>query len=46
VLVHHKQKLSNGGTNDYKNLQALCQLCHSSLHARQNDRWQNQQSKT
>jgi len=38
-LVHHKIKLSIGGTNDYDNLQSLCQECHSRLHAEQGDRW-------
>ena len=37
VLVHHKRKLNDGGTNDWANLQALCQECHSRLHAEQGD---------
>ena len=37
TLVHHRRKLSDGGTNDVENLQALCQSCHSRLHARQGD---------
>jgi len=31
-LVHHKRKLTEGGTNDWPNLQALCQSCHSRIH--------------
>lgn len=37
VLVHHKCKLSDGGTHDWENLQALCTGCHSRLHASQGD---------
>jgi 5-methylcytosine-specific restriction protein A len=37
VLVHHKVKLTDGGTNDVSNLQALCGECHSRLHAEQGD---------
>jgi 5-methylcytosine-specific restriction protein A len=36
-LVHHKRKLTDGGTNDRSNLQALCQECHSRLHAERGD---------
>ena len=36
-LVHHKRKLSDGGTHDWENLQALCSECHSRLHASQED---------
>ena len=36
-LVHHKARLTDGGTNDWSNLQALCQECHSRLHAEQGD---------
>lgn len=36
-LVHHKRKLTDGGTNDWANLQALCSECHSRLHGRQGD---------
>jgi len=39
VLVHHKVKITDGGTNDYGNLMALCQECHSQLHAKKGDRW-------
>jgi 5-methylcytosine-specific restriction protein A len=31
-LVHHKKPLSEGGTNDYDNLQALCRSCHTKHH--------------
>jgi len=37
VLVHHKRRLTDGGTNDWQNLQALCQECHSRLHAESGD---------
>ena len=37
TLVHHKIKLTNGGTNDRENLLALCPGCHSRLHSRQGD---------
>lgn len=37
TLAHHKIKLSDGGTNDWENMAALCQECHSRLHARQGD---------
>jgi len=39
VLVHHKRKLTDGGTNDYDNLQSLCRACHSRIHAEQGDRF-------
>ncbi|GHV36222.1 hypothetical protein FACS18949_15380 [Clostridia bacterium] len=38
-LVHHKVKLSDGGTNAERNLMSLCQKCHSRLHAEHGDRW-------
>ena len=31
--VHHKKKLSDGGTHDRENLIALCKSCHSKIHA-------------
>jgi 5-methylcytosine-specific restriction protein A len=37
VLVHHKSRLTDGGTNDWTNLQALCREYHSRLHAKQGD---------
>jgi 5-methylcytosine-specific restriction protein A len=39
--VHHKQALQEGGTHDRANLQALCESCHSRLHAQQGDRWRH-----
>ncbi|MDR1628545.1 MAG: HNH endonuclease [Oscillospiraceae bacterium] len=32
VLVHHKKKLTDGGTNDFENLMALCIRCHEFVH--------------
>ena len=37
--VHHICKVSDGGTHDYSNLQALCNVCHARVHAEQGDRW-------
>ena len=37
TIVHHKRKLSEGGTNDSDNLQSLCAECHSRLHAGRGD---------
>lgn len=37
TLVHHKRKLTDGGTNYEDNLQALCLECHSRLHAENGD---------
>ena len=39
TLVHHKRKLSDGGTNDNENLMSLCHACHSYYHAKAGDRW-------
>jgi 5-methylcytosine-specific restriction protein A len=39
VLVHHLKPLSDGGTNDWDNLQSLCQACHSRLHASERGHW-------
>jgi 5-methylcytosine-specific restriction protein A len=39
TLVHHKQKLTDGGTNEWSNLTPLCQPCHSRLHAKNGDRF-------
>ena len=41
--VHHKKKLSDGGTHDKENLIALCKSCHSRIHAEQG-RFNNNQS--
>ena len=37
--VHHKLPLSEGGTHEQSNLIALCQSCHSKIHAERGDRW-------
>ena len=37
TVAHHKIKLTDGGTNDWNNMKALCQECHSRLHAKQRD---------
>jgi len=37
TLVHHKVKLTDGGTNEWHNLTALCSSCHSRLHTKQGD---------
>lgn len=37
--VHHVKPLSQGGTNDYANLMALCTPCHSGITAREGGRW-------
>lgn len=39
VLVHHRIPLADGGDNSTDNLQSLCQLCHSTHHARDGSRW-------
>ena len=38
-VVHHIKATSEGGSNDRSNLMALCNSCHSLLHAKQGDRW-------
>jgi 5-methylcytosine-specific restriction protein A len=45
TTVHHKRKITDGGTNEDKNLQALCHICHSRLHAEDGSRW-NRTNKT
>lgn len=40
--VHHIVPLSEGGSNEWDNLMALCHSCHSRLHARRGDRWHRQ----
>ena len=37
--VHHILPLSRGGTHDEANLAALCKPCHSTISARDGDRW-------
>lgn len=40
--VHHKKKLSDGGTHDRDNLIALCKSCHSRIHVLNGDRWKKE----
>ena len=37
VTVHHKKKLTEGGTHAFSNLEGLCSACHSRLHASEGD---------
>jgi 5-methylcytosine-specific restriction protein A len=37
--VHHIKPLSQGGSNDFSNLMSLCKSCHSSITAKDGDRW-------
>ncbi|MFQ6760861.1 HNH endonuclease [Limosilactobacillus reuteri] len=37
--VHHVLPLEHGGTNEFKNLMALCKPCHSRITAQMDDRW-------
>ena len=37
--VHHIIPLSKGGTNADSNLMSLCKQCHSSITAREGERW-------
>lgn len=37
--VHHILPLSRGGTHDESNLMSVCTPCHSSISARDGDRW-------
>jgi 5-methylcytosine-specific restriction protein A len=37
--VHHIIPLSRGGSNATDNLMSLCKSCHSSITARDGDRW-------
>ena len=32
--VHHKIPLTEGGTNDFDNLESLCKSCHRAIHNR------------
>ena len=41
TLAHHKVKRTEGGTDDWGNMAALCQACHSRLHAGQGDYFRN-----
>jgi len=38
TLVHHKVKLTDGGTNDWDNLQSLCHSHHASLHLQERNK--------
>lgn len=37
--VHHILPLAQGGTHDESNLMSVCKPCHSSITARDGDRW-------
>lgn len=37
--VHHIVPLSKGGTHAVDNLMSLCTSCHSTITAKENDRW-------
>ena len=37
--VHHIKPLSKSGSNDTDNLMSLCSSCHSTITAREGDRW-------
>ena len=37
--VHHILPLARGGTHDESNLMSICTPCHSSITAREGDRW-------
>jgi 5-methylcytosine-specific restriction protein A len=37
TVAHHKVKVTEGGTNDWDNMEALCNECHSRLHSKQGD---------
>jgi 5-methylcytosine-specific restriction enzyme A len=41
TLVHHIKNIKEGGTHDEENLMALCNSCHSHLHAKRGDRWRD-----
>ena len=42
TVAHHIKAVRHGGADDEENLMALCNSCHSALHARQGERWRNQ----
>ena len=42
TVAHHIKAARQGGTDDGENLMALCNSCHSALHARHGERWRNQ----
>jgi len=37
--AHHILPLGRGGSNHESNLSSLCKRCHSSISARDGDRW-------
>jgi 5-methylcytosine-specific restriction protein A len=37
--IHHIVPLSEGGTNEWANLRALCKSCHSMITAKEGGRW-------
>jgi 5-methylcytosine-specific restriction protein A len=37
--VHHILPLARGGTHDRSNLMSLCTSCHSTITAKDGDRW-------
>ena len=43
--IHHIKPLAEGGTNDCRNLIALCKSCHSQIHAKRGDRWGNRRGR-
>lgn len=44
--VHHMKPLSQGGTNEFANLMALCTPCHSEITAREGGRWNKKTTDT
>lgn len=38
TVAHHKVKITEGGTHDWENMEALCQECHSRHHAKERRR--------
>ena len=37
--VHHKLPLTEGGTNDFENLESLCKSCHRRIHNKLGHDW-------
>jgi 5-methylcytosine-specific restriction protein A len=46
TVAHHKVKVTEGGTNDWENMEALCQECHSRHHAREKDYFRRRYNRT
>ena len=42
TVAHHIKAARYGGADDEENLMALCNRCHSALHARRGERWGTQ----